>query len=176
MYLIINLPESLCGLILTEWCRFTGVGKLDSSFCSHESRSEFLKLLKCGIFNENVFNVKVNFYKWIINRSIKCANYSCNDLSRWDLLCEKFDTSKITQLQFSFKGGRYIKEEKISSFINRCLSLKSLTFGCAIENILFFLDTQIMNQLDELDVTNLDPLLTNSTIQYCSTLLQSHDI
>jgi len=77
---LLELPEALLIDLLVEWLKPTAVGRVDSAYCNHKYRPQFVNILKRDelIFpsiNDEAVSAdrQSQLFKWVNRRTVKCS-------------------------------------------------------------------------------------------------------
>lgn len=156
MTLILSLPEDLLLEILSGLILDKDLGRLDSSFCNREHRSNFLIFLKLEQFLLNVSQIQTKLgFDWIRTRNIKLETLSVLEFEA----CPIFPTiltSKIFHLKIDM-GAKTMIRNDVLRLINGCLCLQCLELnelpGCFTAFSFYEINTEILSQITTLILT-----------------------
>ncbi len=128
-----KIPDSLCLVILGEWCDYKSAAKVDSAFCNRNSRNWYLRLLPQIQFETNLvtfeWDVKYvcnrKFLEWVSIRHVQLAAAIIVGTTNFDLLfaCKNI-TNRIEHLTFS---EQIASVQACKIMIEKCPKLTSLT-------------------------------------------------
>ncbi len=137
------IPDVICIEILCKWIETTFVVHFDTSLTSHEIRQNFLGLISSSVAEfEQVDLTHKNAKEietWSKKRKIKFQSISL-DLDgefRTSVNLLNFSKDNLTTFECKHIADKAISDKKLALFINKCYSLKSLTF----DNIQSFTDS-----------------------------------
>lgn len=112
-----DLPDALLRSVLGEWLSTAAVGRLDTAFCNHSSRSSFLQIAYAGDvvyslkpvrlreLTDHIFEKSV---RWCVARGAKVDTILCTTLFQSDeSLCTSFLRTSGASVQYvTFKSTK----------------------------------------------------------------------
>lgn len=137
---ILELPGVIADNVLVTWLDMASVCRLDSAFCKHSMRTEFLDLLRTNALAMNVIPFKSlyklsNLYAWSISRSWKTKQIWADP--RYVLMCTLSQYLQCTGDKVEFCHLYNVKSKDFEAYsaavAEHCLHITSLQLaGCSV--------------------------------------------